>query len=87
MVDLKWRLDYSLQSRVAGRIYEPFYFLTLKVKDSNDQLHDIEMIASLEELQEMLAKVRHIKRYLYHIQFCEFRRTTTHIRSRIDFLK
>ena len=34
----------------------PLYFITLKVKD-NGIIRDIEMLATLEELQHMLAKV------------------------------
>ena len=56
LVDIKWRLDYTLQSKIYGRVNMPLYFITLKVKD-NGIIRDIEMLATLEELQHMLAKV------------------------------
>ena len=57
IVDIDWRLDYSLRSKHAGRECLPMFFLSLRVKDRG-LLRDIEMIASQEDLQDMLAGVR-----------------------------
>ncbi len=57
LVDIQWRLDYSVRSKHGGRENVPMYFVTLKVKDRGIT-RDIEMIASLEELQDMHSRTR-----------------------------
>jgi len=57
IVDIDWRLDYSIRSKHAGRECLPMFFLSLRVKDRG-LLRDIEMIASQEDIQDMLAGVR-----------------------------
>mmetsp|Transcript_8955 Transcript_8955/g.9472 ORF Transcript_8955/g.9472 Transcript_8955/m.9472 type:complete len:183 (-) Transcript_8955:140-688(-) len=57
IVDIDWRLDYSIRSKHGGRNNIPMYFVTLKVKDRG-LLRDIDMIASLEEIQDLLGSVR-----------------------------
>jgi polycomb group RING finger protein 4 len=57
LVDIQWRLDYSVRSKHGGRENVPMYFVTLRVKDRGI-VRDIEMIASLEELQDMHARTR-----------------------------
>ena len=57
LVDVQWRLDYSVRSKHGGRENVPMYFVTLKVKDRGI-VRDIEMIASLEELQDMHSRTR-----------------------------
>jgi hypothetical protein len=56
-VDIDWRLDYSIRSKHGGRNNIPMYFVNLKVKERG-LLRNIEMIASLEEMQDLLASVR-----------------------------
>ena len=56
IIDIEWRLDYSIRSKQCGRINIPMYFIKLKVKEG-EEIRSIDMIASLEELQDMLAKV------------------------------
>ena len=57
LVDISWRLDYSVRSKHGGRENLPMYFVTLKVKDRGIT-RDIEIIASLEELQDLHGRVR-----------------------------
>ena len=57
VVDIDWRLDYSIRSKHAGRECLPMFFLSLRVKDRG-LLRDIEMIASQEDVQDLLAGVR-----------------------------
>jgi hypothetical protein len=57
LVDIQWRLDYSVRSKHGGRENVPMYFVTLRVKDRGI-VRDIEMIASLEELQDMHSRTR-----------------------------
>jgi polycomb group RING finger protein 4 len=57
LVDMQWRLDYSVRSKHGGRENVPMYFVTLKVKDRGI-VRDIDMIASLEELQDMHARTK-----------------------------
>ena len=56
IVDIDWRLDYSIRSKHGGRNNIPMYFITLKVKDRG-LIRNIDMIASLEEIQDLLASV------------------------------
>mmetsp|Transcript_14526 Transcript_14526/g.21874 ORF Transcript_14526/g.21874 Transcript_14526/m.21874 type:complete len:186 (+) Transcript_14526:126-683(+) len=57
IVDIDWRLDYSVRSKHGGRNNTPMYFVTLKVKDRG-LLRNVDMMASLEEMQDLLASVR-----------------------------
>jgi COMM domain containing 3 len=56
IVDIDWRLDYSIRSKHGGRNNIPMYFVCLKVKDRG-LMRNVEMIASLEEMQDLLASV------------------------------
>ena len=56
VVGIEWRLDYAIRSKHGGRGNVPMYFLTLKLKDRGI-VRDEEIIATQEELQDMLAKV------------------------------
>jgi hypothetical protein len=57
IVDIDWRLDYSIRSKHGGRNNIPMYFVCLKVKDRG-LIRNVEMIASLEEMQDLLSSVR-----------------------------
>eukprot|EP01038_Epipyxis_sp_PR26KG_P009213 gene9213-12424_t len=57
IIGIDWRLDYSIRSKNAGRENLPMFFIALKVKDRGI-IRDIDMIATLEELQDLLSKVR-----------------------------
>lgn len=57
IVDIEWRLDYHIRSKNAGRDNLPIYFLSLKVKDG-DRIKDVNMVASFEEVQDLLAKLK-----------------------------
>ena len=57
IVGLDWRLDHAVRSKTAGRSNEPLFFVTLTVKDRG-LLRNIDMMATSEQLQDMLAKVR-----------------------------
>ena len=56
IIGVDWRLDYSIRSKNAGRENVPLFFVSLKVKDRG-LIRDVNMIATLEELQDMLSKV------------------------------
>lgn len=53
---MDWRLDYSIRSKHGGRKNAAMYFVVLKVKDRGLP-REIQMMASYEDLQDMLAKV------------------------------
>ena len=57
LVGVDWRLDYGIRSKHGGRGNIPIFFVTLKLKDRGI-IRDVDLIASQEELQDMLAKVR-----------------------------
>lgn len=52
-----WRLDHSVKSKSAGRENAPLFFVALKVRDRG-VLRSVELLASLEEMQDLLSKVR-----------------------------
>ena len=54
---VNWRLDYAIRSKHGGRGNVPVFFLNLKLKDRG-VIRDVEVVASQEELQDMLSKVR-----------------------------
>ncbi len=58
LVDISWRIDYSIRSKHAGRINEPTIFVTLKVMDDNNTIRNIDMVCNREELQYLIANVR-----------------------------
>mmetsp|Transcript_6839 Transcript_6839/g.23037 ORF Transcript_6839/g.23037 Transcript_6839/m.23037 type:complete len:202 (-) Transcript_6839:44-649(-) len=57
IVGLDWRLDHSVRSKRGGRDNAPLYFLSVKVKEAG-VVRDVQMLASFEQVQDMLAKVR-----------------------------
>lgn len=70
VVGIDWRLDYDIKSRHAGKDGLPVFYVTLQVVPSNSAsstalstgsvpaISTISFTASLEELQDLLAKVR-----------------------------
>lgn len=57
IVGLDWRLDYSLTSKNGGRVNAPMYLVTLRMKERG-LVREIDMIASREEVQDMLSKLK-----------------------------
>ena len=59
IVGIDWRLDYSVRSKHAGQDNTPLFLLCLKLKEpSSSSIRPVEIIATQEELQDMLAKVK-----------------------------
>ena len=60
IVGIDWRLDYSVRSKHGGQENTPLFLLCLKLKEPNDSnvIRNVEMIATQDELQDMLAKVK-----------------------------
>ena len=56
LIGIDWRLDYSIRSKHGGRKNTAMYFVVLKVKDRGLP-REIQMMATYEDLQDMLAKV------------------------------
>lgn len=57
IVGIEWRLDYAVRSKHGGRVNVPQFIISLSVKDRG-VIRDIEMLATQEELQDLLAKVK-----------------------------
>jgi hypothetical protein len=57
VVGVDWRLDYSVKSSCGGRGNVAMFFVSLTVKDRG-LLREVGFIASIEELQDLLAKVK-----------------------------
>ena len=60
IVGIDWRVDYSVRSKHAGQDNTPLFFLSLKLKEPNrsEEVRTVEIIATQEELQDMLAKIK-----------------------------
>lgn len=57
LVDVDWRLDYHVRSKLGGKENKPVYFLVLKVRE-HGLIRDIQMMASLEDVQDLAGKVK-----------------------------
>ncbi len=57
IVGIDWRLDYSVRSKHGGRENTPLFMVSLQVKDRGI-IRYVDMIATQEELQDLLAKVK-----------------------------
>lgn len=57
LLGMDWRLDYSIRSKHGGRKNAAMYFVVLRVRDRGLP-REVQMMASYEDLQDMLAKVR-----------------------------
>ena len=57
VVDVKWRLDYYVRSSGMERIDKPLYYIVLKTIE-NGKSKDIEFTCSLENMQELVYKLR-----------------------------
>lgn len=67
VVGIDWRLDYDIKSKDTGKDGLPVFYVTLHVVGGSssvssttisNQVQAISFTASLEELQDLLAKVR-----------------------------
>jgi hypothetical protein len=57
LVGVEWRLDYAIRSKQLGKENVPMFFVTLKLKHT-DSIRDVTFLATLEEMQDLLSKVR-----------------------------
>ena len=58
MVDVDWRLDYYIKSNTVERVDVPVFFVALTVQDADDSTRAVQFSASLQELQDLLAKLQ-----------------------------
>jgi len=58
IVDLRWRLDYFVQSNLLEQNRSLLYFISLTTRDPDGKLDSFEFRATLEDLQELLTKCR-----------------------------
>ncbi len=57
VVGIDWRLDYMVRSKSAGRENIPMFHVALRVME-DEKMRDVTFVASLEEMQDLLSKVR-----------------------------
>jgi len=57
IVDVSWRLDYSMKSNVISRGSQPVYLINLKTQQADDS-KDIQLSCSLDQLQDLVGKLR-----------------------------
>lgn len=58
VVDVDWRLDYYIKSNTVERVDVPVFFVALTVQDADDSTRVVQFSASLQELQDLLAKLQ-----------------------------
>lgn len=58
VVDVNWRVDYYIKSNTVERVDVPVYFVCLTVQDADDQTREVQFSASLQEVQDLLAKLQ-----------------------------
>ena len=58
IIGVDWRIDYSIRSKTTGKENVPMFFVSLKVLEPNEKVNNINFIANLEEMHDLLAKVR-----------------------------
>lgn len=57
LVGVEWRLDYAIRSKHLGKENAPMFFVGLQLKEGGE-LKDVTFLATLEEMQDLLAKVK-----------------------------
>eukprot|EP00455_Lapot_gusevi_P014658 TRINITY_DN1734_c0_g1_i2.p2 TRINITY_DN1734_c0_g1~~TRINITY_DN1734_c0_g1_i2.p2 ORF type:complete len:106 (+),score=28.46 TRINITY_DN1734_c0_g1_i2:294-611(+) len=57
IVGLDWRLDYYIKSNLLDRADEPVYFVSLKVQERDNSIRNVQFSCSLQELQDLHAKL------------------------------
>ena len=57
IVGIDWRLDYGVRSKHSGKVNNPYYLVCLRVKEGGLP-RDIDWVASPEDMQDMLGKVK-----------------------------
>jgi hypothetical protein len=59
IIDVSYRLDYYIKSNSVERVDVPVFFVALKVQQPTDNsVRDVQFSASLQELQDLLAKLQ-----------------------------
>ena len=58
IVGIDWRIDYSIRSKATGKDNVPMFYISLKVLENNGQLNNVYFLANLEEMHDLLARVR-----------------------------
>jgi hypothetical protein len=70
IIGIDWRIDYSIRSKSTGKDNIPMFYVSLKVLETNNhnscgsgsnedhKVNNINFIASLEEMHDLLSKVR-----------------------------
>jgi len=58
VVGLEWRLDYYLKSDSVEQARVPVYFITVKTKQADGSLKDLQFTCNLQELQDLFGKLK-----------------------------
>eukprot|EP01102_Stenamoeba_stenopodia_P004173 TRINITY_DN1437_c0_g1_i1.p1 TRINITY_DN1437_c0_g1~~TRINITY_DN1437_c0_g1_i1.p1 ORF type:complete len:224 (-),score=70.86 TRINITY_DN1437_c0_g1_i1:130-708(-) len=58
IVGVDWRLDYQIKSSRVERVDAATYFIKLKAKTNEGQNKDVEFNCSLEQLQDLVVKLK-----------------------------
>jgi len=70
VVGVNWRLDYYVKNNRMDRVNIPVYFVTLKTEEGNGTVRDINIMCSVEQLQDLVTKlksaVKQVDRILGH---------------------
>lgn len=58
VVDIKWRLDYFVQSNLLEHNRSLLYLVSLTTRETDGSLRSIDFNATLEDLQDLLANCK-----------------------------
>jgi len=58
VVGVNWRLDYYVKNNRMDRVNIPIYFVTLKTEEGNGTVRDINIMCSVEQLQDLVTKLK-----------------------------
>jgi len=58
IVGVDWRLDLFVKSDMLDQVKTPLYFLTLKTRQNDGSIKDVQFTCNLQELQDLLAKLK-----------------------------
>jgi len=58
IIGIDWRLDLFVKSDMLDQVKTPLYFLTLKTRQNDGSIKDVQFTCNLQELQDLLAKLK-----------------------------
>jgi len=58
IIDIKWRVDYEVQSGSLEQMRTNLYWITLVTQEPSGEIKNVEFSASIEQLQDLLSNIK-----------------------------